>query len=841
MIEVRPQLCSGCRRCEIACDTKHGATPGRRTGRVWVLKDETTGADIPLVCRCCTDRPCAAACPTGALGEEVLACGSRVLKLTANLCTGCGQCASACPWGLIELSPERSSPWVCDGCGGEFACVRACNLGALLIAGQDGRPAGASGREEGAGVAAGSADPAAARRLSAARDAARRLPWLDKPGAPKPFDAAAARGAAVPGGAAGSAGEAAARRRPGWTGHAYAGKILRVDLDGPVIRSGQLEPELARAGLGGRGINSLRLLRELAPGTDPLSPANLLMIGVGPLTGSALAASGRFTVSARSPQTGYLGDGNAGGHFGPELKFAGFDQVVVCGRSPKPVYLLISDGEAQLRPAAHLWGLDVWATTDAVRRELGDWGLQVMAIGRPAELGVRYAGVVTGHARAAARTGMGAVMGSKNLKAVAVRGTLGHPPMADPHRFAALAAGIERRILDHPGFEKRMRLGTTALVSGLQSLGILPTRHFQTGQFEAFERVSGERLAAEYKVKHKSCFNCPVHCSRFYRLPDGTMAEGPEYETLCGFTSRIGNADLSFALRMAAQVNRHGLDSISLTEAIGWLMECAQRGLISACDVDGLDLEWGNRETIAAITDRVAHRRGAVGELLADGALAAARKLGRGSESLVMHVKGLDMICGDPRGIKAYGLTYAIASRGADHLRAEPFFELTGDRQLAEQRFGTPDAADRLAWRGKAALVNYSEEIALFTDALTMCKNVGLCMDILTHEGAAELLRAALGEDVTAGRLRLIAGGVLDAERIFNLREGLEPAADNLPERFLSEPLASGPSAGQVVEIDRMIGEYYRLRGWGPDGRPSEGKRQCAEDAIPDAYADDIC
>jgi aldehyde:ferredoxin oxidoreductase len=597
-----------------------------------------------------------------------------------------------------------------------------------------------------------------------------------------------------------------------------------VDLTSGKVDAEPLDPQLARHGLGGRGLNSLRLLDELHAATDPLSPANVLLVGVGPLTGTALPCSSRFTVSARSPQTGFLGDGNAGGHFAAELKFAGYDQLIITGASPRPVYLLIAPERAELRPAADLWGRDVWQTTDAIRGELGDPGVQVLTIGRPAELGVRFAGVITGHSRAAARTGMGAVMGSKRLKAVAVRaGGLRHAALASPSEFAALAAGIERDILAHPGFEKRKRLGTTALVSGLQALGILPTRHFQEGLFDAAGQVSGERLAETVKVKHKACFGCPVHCSRFYVLPDGTMAEGPEYETLCGFTSRIGNDDLHFALRMGASVNRHGLDSISLTEAIGWLMECAQRGLVSAGDVDGLDLTWGNRSTIAALVEKVANREG-VGDLLADGALAAARRLGRGTESLVMQVKGLDMICGDPRGIKAYGLTYAIASRGADHLRAEPFFELTGDRELARQRFGSPDAADRLAWRGKASLVNYTEQIAFFTDALTMCKNIGLCMDILTPERIAALLRAALGEDVTPAHLAQIAGRVLDAERLFNLREGLDPAADTLPPRFLAEPLQRGPSSGQVVELDKMLPEYYRLRGWGSDGRPAPGR-----------------
>jgi len=832
MIQVSAQLCSGCRRCEVAC-AAHWAEAGRPAAScVFVLKDETAGADIPLLCRSCEDRPCVEACRSGALAATMLPSGDWAVRFSRELCTGCGACTGACPFGVVEM--RDGFPLICDLCGGEPRCVAACNLDALGVRPGPG-PAGAPGNGRDAPPDA-PADPSpASRRLRAARAAARRLPWLVPAGRPEPFAFIGSGG----GSAAGPGGGPAAR---GPATFGYAGSVLRVDLDRMSVATVPLDMDFAGAALGGRGFNSLRLLEELPAGTDALSPQSLLMVGIGPLTGTALPACSRFTVTAKSPQTGLLGDGNAGGHFAAELKFAGFDQIVVSGRAREPVYLLIAGGAAWIRPAPHLWSGDVWQTTDAIRRELGEPGLQVLTIGRPAELGVRFAGVVSGHSRAAARTGVGAVMGSKRLKAIAVLGGGGPPPvLAEPAAFGRLVAGLEKDILAHPGFERRKQLGTTALMSALQSLGILPTRHFQEGLFEGLEQVSGERLAATFKVKHKACYNCPVHCSRFCVLPDGTMAEGPEYETLCGFTSRIGNDDLVFALRMAAEVNRQGLDSISLTEAIGWLMECRQRGLVSASETDGLDLTWGNRKAIAALVDKVVRREG-IGDLLAGGALAAARRLGRGSEALVMHVKGLDVICGDPRGIKGYGLTYAIASRGADHLRAEPFFELSGDRELARERFGTADAADRLAWKGKARLVNYTEEIAFLTDALTMCKNVGLCMDILSHERAADLVRAATGMDAGSAGLRRVAGRVLDAERAFNLREGLDPAADTLPARFLDEPLAAGPSSGQVVELDRMLPEYYRLRGWGPDGRPlRRGGREDAQGRASGRGPADIC
>jgi aldehyde:ferredoxin oxidoreductase len=603
--------------------------------------------------------------------------------------------------------------------------------------------------------------------------------------------------------------------------HGYGGHILRIDLTSGEIRREDTDPQEAIRAIGGRGLNSWRLHEELKRDVDPLSPENMLLIGVGPLTGTLLSTSAYMTVSGKSPLTGILGDSAAGGHFGPELKQAGYDQLIITGRSEKPAYLLIADDRVEIRDARHLWGMDIFETTKALRKELKDNAFQVAAIGPAGENLVKYATVACNHSRMCGRTGMGCLFGSKRLKAIAVRGS---KPLtfAEPGRFLDLCREFDRRIMAHPEYAGRKELGSTRLMKALNGLGILPTDHFQRGIAEYVDRVSGETLAAKYKVKNKSCFNCNIHCSRYYITEDGE-SEGPEFETLCSYSSRIGNDDLRFTLKMATYLNRMGLDSLSSGETIGWAMECVQRGLLKKEDLGGLDFTWGNKETIEKIVHMIVHREG-IGDAFAEGTRSLARRFGKGTETYAFHVKGLDMICGDPRGLKAFGLTYAVASRGADHLRAEPFFELTNRYEESVRRFGTREAADRLSDEGKAVLVEYTERQALLTDCLTMCKNVGLSMDILDFDFASQLLTAGTGLRFTPEKVNEALRGIIDTERRLNIGFGVDGSQDTLPKRFTQEPLKEGASAGHVVPVKKMVKDYYRLRGWDEKGRPKKAR-----------------
>ncbi len=599
--------------------------------------------------------------------------------------------------------------------------------------------------------------------------------------------------------------------------YGYGGRILRVDLTTGKVGSENTDPQFMLKVIGGRGFNSRRLSLELRRDVDPLSPENLLLIGVGPLTGTLLTGSAYFTISGKSPLTGILGDSAAGGHFGPELKQAGYDQVVITGRAERPSYLVIADDYVEIRDASPLWGKDIWETTRAIRKELGNNAFQVAAIGPAGENLVKFATVACNNSRVCGRTGMGCLFGSKHLKAIAVRGT--RPvTVADPLAYRELCRMIDQKILVHPEFERRKSLGTTMLMTALNNLGILPTNHFQKGVCEYVDEISGETLARDFKVKNKSCFNCNVHCSRYYTAGE-VESEGPEYETLCTYTSRLGNDDLEFALKMNAFLNRMGMDSVSSGETIGWAMECIQRGLLTKDDLDGLELTWGNRKAIEQILHMIVYREG-VGDAFAEGTRSLAERFGNGTDAYAFHVKGLDLICGDPRGIKAYGLTYAIASRGGDHLRAEPFFELTERYDEAEKRFGTREAANRLAEDGKAALVDYSERLALITDCLTMCKNIGLCMDILDFDSSSKLLQAGTGLKFTPERVDDILKNHIVADRLLNIEFGLERTGDTLPRRFIEEPLEEGPTKGSVVNIEKMVGEYYRIKGWDKNGNP---------------------
>jgi aldehyde:ferredoxin oxidoreductase len=545
--------------------------------------------------------------------------------------------------------------------------------------------------------------------------------------------------------------------------------------------------------------------------------------------GTSFPGGARFNVSAMSPQTGILGDSNAGGFFAAELKYAGYDQLILEGKAPYPVYLWIHDDRVVLRDARGLWGKDVWETTCALREELGDPDVQVAAIGTGAEHGVRFAGVFVDLNRPAARTGMGTVMAAKNLKAVAVRGT-GFVTVADIARFTALIEQLDEAIYAHPEYEVRSRLGTTKLIRALNAIGGLPTRHFQQGTFEAADAVSGEAIEALYKVKSKACFACTIPCSRYLVVEDprfpGLRLEGPEYEPLAGFTARVGNDDLALALKCVDLANRYGLDAISLSEVIAWSMECYQRGLLSREEADGLDLAWGNGTAILALIHKVAHREG-FGDLLADGVRVAAERLGRGSDALALHGKGLELFQADVRTIKAYGLGNAVSSRGADHLRSEPWFELSNDPEEGIRRYGIAETADRLAHKGKGLVVKHFEEMAAVADALGVCKNTYNNMEVLDWEGTAELLQAATGWAWTGEQVRQVGERIVNLERLFNAREGLGRADDTLPRRFLDEPLgeASGPSAGAVLELEPMLDEYYRVRGWDLDtGLPMPSK-----------------
>ena len=597
--------------------------------------------------------------------------------------------------------------------------------------------------------------------------------------------------------------------------YGYAGRILRINLTKNQVKIQPTEKSLIKEFLGGRGFNSKRLYDEVPREVDPLSPQNKLMFATGPLVGTAFPLGARFNVSAKSPLTGILGDSNAGGHFSAEMKFAGYDQITIEGKSRKPVYVFIEDKEIQMKDAEHLVGKDVYQTTETIRKDLGERTVQIATVGPAAENYVLYAGIFANLARPAARTGMGTVMASKNLKAVTLKGT-GSIEIADARRFWKIVEEIEEETYVHPQYWPRRIMGTTRILMLADKLGFLPTRHFTSATFEHAAKVSGERLAREYNVKNRACFSCIVPCSRVYIIRGGEYAglygEGPEYEALSSFTARVGNPNLDLALKAVDLANRLGLDAITTAECIAWAMELYEKGELTKKETDGLKLKWGNGEAILALIENIAYREG-FGNLLADGVRRAAEKLGKGKE-IALHVKGLEIIQADPRGLKGYGLGYAVSSRGADHLRSEPFIELSDDPGKGMEMFGVPEATLRLAHKGKGKLVRYFENWCAIIDSLEVCKNLAENMGLLQFDRAAEITEAATGFHFTEQTMFEIGERIVNLERAYLVRQGIRRRDDYLPTRFLEEPLPNGNSKGAIFEIEPMLDEYYAERGW---------------------------
>lgn len=595
----------------------------------------------------------------------------------------------------------------------------------------------------------------------------------------------------------------------GWTG-----KRAVIDLTRGVAKVEAITLEELKHFLGGRGLNAWMLYATVKAGVDPLGPENVLCFGTGPLTGTQIPSNGRYNVSARSPATGIFGDANSGGFWGSELKYAGFDQIVITGQSPKPVYLLIHNGDVSIRDAGHLWGKSVWETEKILKAELEDEDIQIASIGQAGENQVRFAGVMNNLSRAAGRTGMGAVMGAKKLKAVVVRGTQGIQ-VADPVRLGQLSQELFARMQKANSWRLRSTYGTAMLVELYNSMGVLPTRNYQRGVYEKADEIDGHKLLNMYVVKPKACFACPVHCSHFYEIKEGEFAglagEGPEFETMCAFGSRCGNDNLASILVLNNLCNQYGLDTISAGAVLSFAMECYENGLITPRDTDGLELTWGNYKAMIELTHKIARREG-FGKLLAQGVREASRAI-PGSERYALHIKGLETPEQEIRGLKSWGLGWAVSSRGADHCRSFPLAETTWSPEEAESVFGTKEAANRFAYNGKAEMVKYYEEISAVGDSLELCRiaqlGLNMPMDLI-----AEAVTAATGWRVAVDDLMRIGERIVNIERLFNLRQGLTPADDCVPARYREEKLPDGPGAGQTFDLEPMLDRYYEIRGW---------------------------
>jgi aldehyde:ferredoxin oxidoreductase len=595
----------------------------------------------------------------------------------------------------------------------------------------------------------------------------------------------------------------------------HVSRLLRVDLTEGSLSQVLLDEAFSRAYIGGRGWSSRSQYDLIPRDVDPLGPDNVLIIAPGALTGTSAPSASRFVVAARSPLTGILGDANSGGFVGAMLKRAGYGLVLIRGKSPHPVYLYIDDTAQEpvtLRDARHLWGLDAHDTTDTLKQEYGR-GLCVVAIGPAGENLVRIAAVMADKEHAAARTGLGAVMGSKNLKAIAVRSRQGFP-YHDEAAFKALAAELleieqsDRRAQD---FAARGTLGT--LMDHHSAIGGMNTRNFQFGQFEGKEKVDHEALAAGYLVRPTGCYRCTLKCDRHSRVQDGEFAgvvvDGPEYSTAVALGSGLGIDNMAAILKGNDLANRYGLDTIDLGGVIAFAMELYQRGILSKEEADGLDLEWGNYHTMLELVRRIAFREGPFADLLAHGVHVAAQEIGRGAERYAVHVKGMTPAPLDARAVKVYNFRYAVSPRGADHLRiSAPGAYALDDMPLHE-------AAGRL---------RFWESVVTVPDLMGVCKfaytyytetpDVALhrTLDILPA-----LYTAATGFALSREELLQTAARVINVERAHNCRLGMTAAHDTLPPRFTEDPMPAGPAKGKVYDIlEPMKEAWYTVQGWDP-------------------------
>ncbi len=601
-------------------------------------------------------------------------------------------------------------------------------------------------------------------------------------------------------------------------------KILRVNLTEGTCTPEPLNMEWANQYLGQRGLATKYLVEEVDPKVDPLSPENKLIFATGPLTGTPASTSARYSVITKGPLTGAVACSNSGGYFGAELKFAGWDMIIFEGRSDKPVYLYINDDDARLLPADELWGKSTWETEKALHRMHQDPQLRVSCIGRAGENQVLYACVVNDLHRAAGRSGVGAVMGSKNLKAIAVRGSQG-TQVADPQRFLQVVAEKKRILAENAVTGQGLpTYGTQVLMNIINELGALPTRNAREVQFEGADKVSGEAMheprGSEGKpnlVRNQACFGCTIACGRIARIdkehftvinkPEYWGASGGlEYENAWSMGPDCGVDDLDAMTYANFICNEQGIDPISFGSTLAAAMELYEAGAITDEHTGGVPLKFGSAEALAKMVEAVANGEG-FGKDLGLGSKRLCEKYGK--PELSMTVKGQEFPAYDPRGIQGMGLTYATSNRGACHLRSYT---------VSSEVLGIPEKTDPLVTEGKPALVKAFQDVTAAVDSSGLCLFSTFAWSL---EDIQPQIDAACEGEWSLDRLMEMGERIWNLERQFNLAAGIDGSEDRLPKRLVTEPASSGPAKGMVNRLDEMLPEYYQLRGWTPDGVPT--------------------
>ncbi len=594
--------------------------------------------------------------------------------------------------------------------------------------------------------------------------------------------------------------------------YGWIGTILRVNLTTGSIKKEALDPDLAKKYIGARGLGSRILSDEIDPKVDPLSPGNKLIFASGPLSGTNAPSAGHYNVVTKGPQGGTIAASSSGGVFGPMMKYAGYDMIIVEGKAKKPVYLWINDASVEICDASAVWGKAVPETTEAIRAAT-DEEASVACIGPAGERMVLFANVMNECNRAAGRTGVGAVMGSKNLKAVAIRGT-GAVRVADAKDFGEAMVKARDMIRNHPtGGAGLKKYGTDVLVNIMNESGGLPTRNFREGVFATADKVGGESLTKNILTRPRGCFSCIISCGRATRITNPKYAgigEGPEYETAWSFGPDCGIDDLDAVTKAHYLCNEYGMDAIAMGAVIACAMDLFEDGIITTKDTDGVALNFGNAEAMVEMTQKTGAGEG-FGKKLALGSYRLAESYGHPEYS--MSVKKQDMPAYDPRVVQGMGLNYATSNRGGCHVRGY---------MTAVEILGNPVKIDNLTTEGKAQWTITFQNLTAALDSSGAClfSTFGIGADEL-----AALLSAATGVPYSTEEFMKAGDRIWNLERLFNLKSGLSAKDDTLPPRMLKDPMPAGPCKGEVNKLDQMLPEYYALRGWGKDGVPTKEKK----------------
>ncbi len=587
--------------------------------------------------------------------------------------------------------------------------------------------------------------------------------------------------------------------------YGYRGKILRINLTDHSYKMEDLDHELALKYIGGRGLGSKFMADEVDPSVEPFDPANKVMIVTGPLTGTPTPAGGRYMVVTKSPLTGTIASSNSGGYWGSELKFAGYDMLILEGKSPKPVNLFIEDEKVEFRDASHLWGKIVSETTAKLAEEAPDKA-KILCIGPAGEKLSKIAAVMNDINRAAGRSGVGAVVGSKNLKAIVVKGS-SKPAIADSEKLKEVVKLSRGKLKDNGVTGQGLpTYGTAVLVNIINEGGVFPTNNFQKTYFEKAENISGEHLAENFLIKRESCFACPIACGR-YAKADDIEGGGPEYETIWAFGAACGVDDMKAVIKANFWSNEMGLDTISAGVTVATAMELYQRGMIKDSDIeDGLSLKWGDANSMVEWTKKMGLREGLVGDKMAEGAYRLAEHFGM--PEVAMTVKKQELPAYDPRGIKGQGLQYATSNRGGCHVRGY---------MISPEILGLPQKLDRFAIDGKAEWVKIFQDLTAYIDSTGLCLFTSFAIDA---QGYADLTNAVCGTNFSDADILEAGDRIWNLERDYNLKAGIDPSQDTLPKRLLKDPIPEGPSKDHVTQLEDMLPKYYEIRGWSEDGIP---------------------